>query len=180
MNFHIFIHTLAHTHIYIYKHTQATEHPSCKITIVHGGKWLCNVSEKFHKNCISSFDGLPGTVEVLCDDRVDAEEALSFANGRPLSVGTLTCTCDHTPHTHTHTQARAYTHARTRVRVLTNARTRAHTRARTCACRHTHKHCARTHTGTMARTPLLKMPCNIMFLEGDAHMRASFYVSCLF
>mmetsp|Transcript_69377 Transcript_69377/g.112601 ORF Transcript_69377/g.112601 Transcript_69377/m.112601 type:complete len:400 (-) Transcript_69377:68-1267(-) len=59
----------------------ATEHPSCKITIVHGGKWLCNVSEKFHKNCISSFDGLPGTVEVLCDDRVDAEEALSFANG---------------------------------------------------------------------------------------------------
>jgi len=59
----------------------ATEHASCKVTLVHGGKWLCNVSHKFHKNCVSSFDGLPGTVEVLCEDRVQAEEALSFPDG---------------------------------------------------------------------------------------------------
>ena len=39
---------------------QATEHASCKVTLVHGGKWLCNIFDKFHKNCISSFDGLPG------------------------------------------------------------------------------------------------------------------------
>jgi len=59
----------------------ATEHPQGKVTIVHGGKYLGEVDEKFHKKVVSCFESLKGKVDIITEDRLDAEEALSFPEG---------------------------------------------------------------------------------------------------
>jgi NADH dehydrogenase FAD-containing subunit len=66
----------------------AMEHPSCKVTLVHSGQYLCNRDKKLHDTTMSGFSGLPGTVEVITQDKVVSEEALSFADG-PRSFRTL-------------------------------------------------------------------------------------------
>ena len=59
----------------------ATEHPTCKVTLIHSGKYLCNETAHFHVNTLWGLTTLPGNVEVLTEDRVEATEALSFPDG---------------------------------------------------------------------------------------------------
>ena len=59
----------------------ATEHPTCKVTIVHSGTHLCDAGKKMHESLMSGLASLPGKVEVITGDKVQAEEALSFEGG---------------------------------------------------------------------------------------------------
>ena len=54
----------------------ATEHPTCKVTIVTKGQTLANFDAKGHKAALAGLKTLPGTVQVLTGDSVTAEEAL--------------------------------------------------------------------------------------------------------
>jgi NADH dehydrogenase FAD-containing subunit len=55
----------------------ATEHPGCKITLVHSGQDLCSVGKGVHDSVMSGLKALPGTVEVITGDKV---EVLIFYN----------------------------------------------------------------------------------------------------
>jgi pyruvate/2-oxoglutarate dehydrogenase complex dihydrolipoamide dehydrogenase (E3) component len=48
----------------------ATEHPGCKVTLVHSGAELCNAGKSWHNSTMSGLTALPGTVEVITGDKV--------------------------------------------------------------------------------------------------------------
>lgn len=49
----------------------ATEHPGCKITLVHSGQELINAGKGVHDSVMSGLKALPGTVEVITGDKVE-------------------------------------------------------------------------------------------------------------
>jgi len=57
----------------------ATEHPSCKVTIVNSGPHLCGAGKAMHESVMSGLRSLPGKVEVITGDKVQAEEALALS-----------------------------------------------------------------------------------------------------
>ena len=59
----------------------ATEHPNCKVTIVHSGNFLCDAGGKMHASILAGLSSLPGKVEVITADKVQAEETLASVHG---------------------------------------------------------------------------------------------------
>ena len=57
----------------------ATEHPSCKVTIVHSGAHLCDAGKAMHESVMSGLRSLPGKVEVITGDKLQAEETLALS-----------------------------------------------------------------------------------------------------
>jgi len=57
----------------------ATEHSACRVTLVHSRPYLCNEDKKFHDANVWGLESLPGKVDVLVDDSVQAEERLFSA-----------------------------------------------------------------------------------------------------
>jgi NADH dehydrogenase FAD-containing subunit len=52
----------------------ATEHPGCKVTLVHSGAELCNAGKGVHDSTMSGLAALPGTVDIITGDKVQVTE----------------------------------------------------------------------------------------------------------
>ena len=64
----------------------ATEHPTCKITLIHSQKYVGNQDEKFHKAALWGFSTLPGKVEVITEDKVEVQEFMDTDSPKTLTT----------------------------------------------------------------------------------------------
>eukprot|EP00961_Rhodomonas_salina_P264791 3578997-Rhodomonas_salina.1 len=57
-----------------------------KVTVVHKGAWLMNTSESVHRTTMAAIEAVPGTIDVVFNDTVDATETLGEAGPKSYTT----------------------------------------------------------------------------------------------